>query len=111
MESARSLLAVTGPTPQTFDGQRVQELQLTVGRHQQQAVGLRHSVGDLGEELRPGDTHGDGQADLLEDLSPQSDGDPRCRHPSAGERRPAWGHSLRAWAPPIGVVIPNAFAS
>ena len=61
--------------PQPFDRKRVEELQLAVGRHQQQTVGLRDTAGHLREELRPRDSHRDRHADLLEDLSSQSDRD------------------------------------
>ena len=76
MECPRSLRAVTGPdAPQPFDRKRMEELQLAVGRHQQQAVGLRDTAGHLREELRPRDTHRDRHADLLEDIPSQSDRD------------------------------------
>ena len=61
--------------PQPLDRQRVQEGQLPVGRHDQQAVGLRHPAGHLGEELRPRDPDRDRQADALEHGAPQPHGD------------------------------------
>ena len=50
--------------PQPLDRQRVQERELAVRRHDQQAVGLGHAAGDLGEELRARDADRDRQADL-----------------------------------------------
>ena len=49
--------------PQPAHGQRMQERQLAVGRHQQQPVGLGLLAGHLGEELGAGDADGDRQAD------------------------------------------------
>ena len=37
--------------PQPLDGQRVQEVQLAAGRHDEQPVGLAHGAGHLGQEL------------------------------------------------------------
>ena len=65
-----SLAAVTGPTPQSRStGERVEEGQLAVGRHHQQAVGLGHAARHLGQELGAGDADGDGQADPLEHVA------------------------------------------
>jgi uncharacterized protein len=61
--------------PEAFDRERVQERQLGVGGDHQQPVGLGDAARDLGEELRPGHAHGDGQPHLLEDLAPEPDGD------------------------------------
>ena len=61
--------------PQPLDRQRVQEGELAVGRHHQQAVGLGHAAGHLGQELRPGDADGDRQPDLLAHLAAQPHGD------------------------------------
>ena len=51
--------------PEPLDRQRVEEVELAVRRHDEQAVGLRHAARDLGEELRPRDADRDRQADLL----------------------------------------------
>jgi hypothetical protein len=61
--------------PEPFDRQRVEEVQLAVGRHHQQPVGLGHAAGHLGEELGPCHPDRDRQADLLEDVAPQPHGD------------------------------------
>ena len=42
----------------------MQELELAVGRHDEQPVGLRDAARDLGEELRPRDADRDRQPDL-----------------------------------------------
>ena len=77
-DCSRSFAAVTGPTPHSAStGERMQELQLAVDRHHQQAVGLGHPAGHLGEELRPGDPDRDRQADPVEDVSAQPHGDLR----------------------------------
>ncbi len=70
--------------PQPLDRQRVQEGELAVGRHDEQAVGLGHAAGHLGQELRPRDADGDRQADLLEHLAAQPHGDlgRRARDPA-----------------------------
>src|SRR6478609_6337372 len=53
----------------------MKEVELGVGRHDEQAVGLRDAARDLGEELRARDAHGDGETDLLAHLSPKPSGD------------------------------------
>ena len=58
--------------PQRFDREPVQELQLGVGRDDQQAVGLGDAARHLGEELGPGDPDRDRKADLLQELPAQS---------------------------------------
>jgi hypothetical protein len=65
--------------PQPFDRERVEKRQLAVGRDHEQPVRLRYAAGHLGEELGPGHPDGDGQANALEDLTPQSHGDIRWR--------------------------------
>ena len=45
--------------PQPLDRQRVEEVELAVGRHDEQPVGLGDAARDLGEELRAGDADGD----------------------------------------------------
>ena len=60
--------------PQPLDGQRVEELELRVGGHNEQPVGLRDPARHLGEELRPRDADRDRQADVLPDVAAQ----PRC---------------------------------
>ena len=65
-----------GPdAPQPLDRQRVQEIQLTVGRYHQQAVGFGDAAGHLGEELGPCDPHRHGQADAFEHVRAKSNGD------------------------------------
>ena len=61
--------------PQPLDRQQVQEGELAAGRHHEQAVGLGHAAGHLGEELRPRHADRDRQADPLEDLAAQAHGD------------------------------------
>jgi hypothetical protein len=58
--------------PQPLHRERVQEGQLVLGRHHEQAVGLGHRAGHLGQ--RPGARHADGdrQADALADLAAQA---------------------------------------
>ena len=75
--------------PEPLDRERVEEGQLAVGRHHQQAVGLGHAARHLGEELRPGHADRDGQADPLADLAPQPHGDlgRRARDPPQPARR------------------------
>ena len=51
--------------PDALDRQRVQERELALGRHDEQPIRFRNGARDLGEELRPGDPDGDGDADLL----------------------------------------------
>ena len=57
--------------PQPLDRKRMEEGELAVRRHDQQAVGLGHATRDLCEELRPRHADGDRQADLLADLPAQ----------------------------------------
>jgi hypothetical protein len=61
--------------PEPLDRQRMQEGQLAAARHHEQAIGLGHAAGHLGEELRPRHPDGDRQADALEHVAPQPDGD------------------------------------
>ena len=70
--------------PQSLDGEGVQEVQLAVGRHLQQPVGLGHAAGHLGQELGPGHPDADGQPDLVEDPGPQAGRDVHRgpRHPA-----------------------------
>ena len=57
----------------------MQERQLALGRNDEESVRLRHGARHLGEELRAGDAHGEGQPDPLARPLPQADGDlPRC---------------------------------
>ena len=53
----------------------MEELELAVGRDEEQPVGLGDRARDLGEELRAGDADRDRQADPLEHLAPQTDRD------------------------------------
>jgi hypothetical protein len=57
--------------PQPLDRERVEECQLAVRRHDEQAVRLGDGARHLGEVLGPGHPHGDGQADPLANLTPQ----------------------------------------
>ena len=50
--------------PQPLDRQGMEERPLLAGRDDEEPVGLRDAARDLGEELRAGDTDGEGQADL-----------------------------------------------
>lgn len=58
-------------TPQPAHRQRMQKCQFPIRRHQEQSVGLGLLAGDLGEELSPGHSDGDGQADLLTHVGAQ----------------------------------------
>ena len=51
--------------PEPFNGQRMQELELTTDRYDEQAVGLRDGARDLRKELRAGDSDSDRQPDLV----------------------------------------------
>ena len=62
-------------TPEPLDRQRVEELELSVGRDDEQAVGLRDAARNLGEELRARDANGDREADPLAHLAPQARSD------------------------------------
>ena len=70
--------------PQPAHRQRMQERQLAVGRHQQQAVGLGLLAGHLGEELGARDADGDRQPDLVTHplAQPRADLHRRARHPA-----------------------------
>ena len=57
--------------PEPLDRERVEELELAAGGHDQQAVRLGDPARNLGQELRAGDPDGDGQADLLAHIEPQ----------------------------------------
>ena len=61
--------------PESFDRQRVEEGQLAVGWHHQEAVGLGHAARHLGQELGAGHPDGDRQPDPLEDVAAQPHGD------------------------------------
>ena len=61
--------------PQPLNRERMQEFELALGRHHQQAVGLGHGARDLRQELGAGDADGDRQTDLLADPPPQPDRD------------------------------------
>jgi hypothetical protein len=58
-------------SPEPLDGKRVQELELTLRRHGEQPVRLRHGACHLREELRPRDADGDREAHTLANLSPE----------------------------------------
>ena len=63
--------------PQPLDRQRVQELELAVGRHDEQAVRLGHAARHLGQELGPRHADRDGQPDLAR--APAGAAAPRSR--------------------------------
>jgi hypothetical protein len=57
-----------GPdAPEALDRQRVQEFELSLRRHEQDAVGLGDAARHLGQELGPRHPDRDGQTDPLED--------------------------------------------
>ena len=73
---AAKLLARDRPdAPEPLDRERVEEIELAVRRHHEQAVGLADRARDLREELRARHADGDRQADLLAHLAPQPLGD------------------------------------
>ena len=61
--------------PQPLDRQRMQELELALGRHDEQAVGLGRAARDLREDLRPRDADAERQPGLLAHLAAQPRGD------------------------------------
>ena len=61
--------------PEPLHRQRVQEVAFTLGRHDEQAVGLADGAGDLGEELGAGDPDGDRETDVGPHPFPQPGGD------------------------------------
>ena len=70
--AAVELLAGHRPdAPEPLDRQRVEERELAVGRHDEQPVRLGDAARDLGQELRPRNSDGDRQADLLEHAAAQ----------------------------------------
>ena len=106
MPRSCSFAAVTAPdAPQPLDRERMEEGELPVGRHDEQAVGLGDPARHLGEELRPRHADRDRQADLFEDVpaQPHRDLGRACRRPAAARRRR--GTPRRSTAPrPSGVV-------
>ena len=58
-------------TPEPLDGQRMEEVELGLRRHDEKPVGLGNAARHLGQELRPRHPDGDREADLLEDRAPQ----------------------------------------
>ena len=58
--------------PEALDRKWMEEGELPVGRHDEEAVGLRHRTRHLREELRAGDADRDREADLLEDGATQA---------------------------------------
>ena len=69
--------------PEPLDRQRVEEGELAVGRHDEEAIRLRDPARHLREELRPGDADGDGKPDPLADVPAQPHRDLR-----GGARQP-----------------------
>ena len=95
-----SLAAVTCPRPRVAaTGSGCRKCQLAVDGHDQQPVRLGDAAGHLGQELGPGDTDGDGQADPRQDLGAQPRGDLRRRSgdPPQPVRRPG---KPRRWRRP-----------
>src|SRR5438067_3408013 len=74
-------------SPETLDSERVQEVELVLRRHHEEAVRLRDSACDLRKELCPSYTNGDRQADVVEH-----------RLPGARRSRAATPRSARARA-------------
>ena len=62
-------------TPEPLDRERVQEGELAIGRHHEQAVGLGDAARNLGEELRPRHPDRNREADPFADVAPQALGD------------------------------------
>ena len=85
--------------PEPLDRQRVEEGELAVGRHHQQAVGLGHAARHLGEELRPRDADRDRQADPLAHVAPQPRRDLGGRARDALAARGRRGTPRRSTAP------------
>src|SRR5436190_21690966 len=73
-------------SPETLDGEWVQEVELVLRRDHEEAVRLRDSACDLRKELRPSYTNGDRQADVVEHRLSQARGDlgRRPRDPQIG---------------------------
>jgi hypothetical protein len=65
--------------PEPLDGQRMEKVELTVARHDEQAVRLRHTARHLGEEFRPRDADRDREAHALEHVASQPHRDLGCR--------------------------------
>ena len=61
--------------PELLDGEWVEEIELAVGRHDEQPVGLRDRTRNLGQELRPGNPDRDRKPDVLADVVAKPDGD------------------------------------
>ncbi len=82
MPRSWSLRAVTAPTPQSRStGSGCRNVELAVGRHDEQAVGLGDPARDLREELGARDADGDAQPDPFEHVAaqPRRDLDRRAR--------------------------------
>ncbi len=62
-------------TPEALDLERVEELELAVGRNDEEPVGLADAARDLGEELRPRDPDRDRQSDILANRPAQASRD------------------------------------
>ena len=85
--------------PEPLHRQRVQELELVVGRDDEQTVGLGHATGHLGQELGPRHPDGDRQPDALEDVAPQPRRDLRSGRPRAAAGRPRPERPRRSTGP------------
>ena len=61
--------------PEPLDREGVEKLELAIGLHDEQAVGLGDAARHFREELRPRHADRDRQADPLADVAPQAHGD------------------------------------
>ena len=61
--------------PDPLDRQREEELELALGLHDEQPVGLRGPARDLGQDLRPGDADAERQPGVLAHLPAQPRGE------------------------------------
>lgn len=89
-------------TPQSFDGQRVQEGQFAIGRHEQQPVGLGDRAGHLGQEFGARHTDRDRQPGSLTHprAQPGGDVDRRTSDPAEAadiQKRLIDGDALDLW--------------
>ena len=85
--------------PEPLDRERMQEGELAVRRHDEQAVGLRDAARHLGEELRPRDADRDRQPDALEHVALQPQRRSRSARRRAAASRERRGTPRRSRAP------------
>ena len=74
--------------PQSLDPQGMQERELAIGWHHEQAVGLGDTARNLGEELGARHSHGDAQAHLVEDVARAARSRCRWAYPTMRRRPP-----------------------